>query len=279
MEPVGLVIGVAGLATVFSTCLECFEYVQLGRNFGKDYGKCLLRLDATKLRLSRWGASVGLGPQTTQHKDILVQRREYFLAQDLLEQIKDCFENVERLSTRYRQHALIQDSDSTALAAYDAEADLGEEYRHLHNTMRGLARNRQRYASVLRKTKWALYEKRKFDSMIDDLSVFVKELVELFPSQEERYRELCKDEVLTIKNEDELVLLNAVSGNDEMLRNAVRGRDPHGHSAVDWNVGGTAKIWIGDKNSHGLESKTHTARRFIISDSAHVWIGNENQGP
>ena len=37
MEPVGFAIGVAGLAGTFTACVDCFEYVQLGRKFGADY--------------------------------------------------------------------------------------------------------------------------------------------------------------------------------------------------------------------------------------------------
>lgn len=62
MEPAGLVVGIAGLAGTITSCVECFDYIQLGRNFGADYGKCLLRLDAAKLRMSRWGDSLGFGP-------------------------------------------------------------------------------------------------------------------------------------------------------------------------------------------------------------------------
>ena len=38
MEPAGLTLGVVGLASLFSTCMECFDYIQLSRSFGKDYG-------------------------------------------------------------------------------------------------------------------------------------------------------------------------------------------------------------------------------------------------
>ena len=65
LEPVGLKIGIAGLAGAFTACVDCFEYIQLGRQFGQDYGNCLLKLDVAKLRLSRWGVAMGLGPELT----------------------------------------------------------------------------------------------------------------------------------------------------------------------------------------------------------------------
>jgi Prion-inhibition and propagation len=60
MEPASLTVGVVGLAGLFSACMECFDYLQLGQAFGEDYGKCLLRLDAAKLRFSRWGEAMGI---------------------------------------------------------------------------------------------------------------------------------------------------------------------------------------------------------------------------
>lgn len=63
MEPVGLGIGIAGPAGAFTACIDCFGYTQLGRQFGQVYGKCLLKLDTAKLRMSRWGVAMGLGPE------------------------------------------------------------------------------------------------------------------------------------------------------------------------------------------------------------------------
>ena len=57
MDPAGLVFGVAGLAGIFSACVDCFEYIQFGWQFGQDYGKCLLKLDVARLQLCRWGGS------------------------------------------------------------------------------------------------------------------------------------------------------------------------------------------------------------------------------
>ena len=277
MEPIGLGLGIVSLAALFSSCLECFDYVQLGRSFGEDYGKCLLRLDVARLRFSRWGASVGLGPQVTQHEDLVVQEREHLLAQRLLEEIKHCFETAEKFSGQYKERALVRDADVSALAVADTETDLGPEYRYLHTTMRELASKRQGHTSFARKTKWALYEKRKFDAMIDDVSCFVKELVELFPSQEQQQKELCRYEVQSV-NRDERELLSTISDEDELMQNTIREIDPRGHSVMDSIVGGNSRFRLGDDNGWGVESKAHSAGNFIVSGSANVWVGNRNEG-
>ena len=57
-EPFGIVAGAAGIAVAFSACVECFEYIQLGRHFGRDFQTNQIILDCARLRLTRWGVSV-----------------------------------------------------------------------------------------------------------------------------------------------------------------------------------------------------------------------------
>jgi hypothetical protein len=52
-EVAGLVIRAMSLAGVFTSCVDCFEYVQVSRNFGKDYNISVLKLDVLKLKLSK----------------------------------------------------------------------------------------------------------------------------------------------------------------------------------------------------------------------------------
>lgn len=87
MEPASLTVGVVGFASPFSTCMECFDYIQLGRAFGKDYGKCLLRLDAAKLRFSRWGEAMGIALSSQTRGTIVVPDKDFQVAQSLLQQI------------------------------------------------------------------------------------------------------------------------------------------------------------------------------------------------
>lgn len=283
MEPIGITVGIAGLAGSFGFCLDCFDYVQLACNFGEDYGKCVLRLDAAKLRFSRWGVSVGLGPQVTQREDLMVPREEYRLAQRLLGQISICFMNAEKVSRQYQQRALVQDTDVSVLALADTEADLGLEYQCLHDKMRELASKRQRQTSFATKTKWALYEKRKFDEMINDLSIFIKELDELFPSQEQRQKELCRYEVQSV-NGDERKLLSTISAEDGLMQSTIMEDDPRGHSAINWTAGGNppaalarGQIYVSDHATVHIGDQyfMKSAEDFYVSDYATVHIGDQ----
>ena len=59
-DAAGLVVGVVALAGLFNTTVECFEFVRLGRTFGKSFQTSQLKLDNARLRLSRWGKSLSL---------------------------------------------------------------------------------------------------------------------------------------------------------------------------------------------------------------------------
>jgi hypothetical protein len=52
-ETFGIFAGAAGLAGLFTPCVEYFEYVQFRRSFGQDYERSLVKLDVVRLRLSR----------------------------------------------------------------------------------------------------------------------------------------------------------------------------------------------------------------------------------
>lgn len=52
-EAAGLAASVIALAGLFNNTVECFEFIQLGRNFGKNFQTSQLKLDNARLRLSR----------------------------------------------------------------------------------------------------------------------------------------------------------------------------------------------------------------------------------
>jgi hypothetical protein len=50
VEPVSTTLAAVGLAALVTTCVDCFEYIQFGRQFGKDFQGCLATIDVVKIR-------------------------------------------------------------------------------------------------------------------------------------------------------------------------------------------------------------------------------------
>jgi len=92
MEPAGLTAGILGLAGLFNNAVDCFEYVQLGREFGRDYQTNLLKLDDARLRLSRWGQSMELSGEL---EDLQAPKRTLGSAQEV-EQAKSMTVAIDR---------------------------------------------------------------------------------------------------------------------------------------------------------------------------------------
>src|SRR5271154_7036183 len=135
-EAFGIFAGAAGLAGLFTPCVECFEYIQFGRKFGKDYETSLVKLDVVRLRLSRWGVSVGLVADPTEPRPSILATRtqasdaELELVEKILGQIKDAFDEVETTSIMFKTKA--EKSKSTDLVLYDPNTDLESRFRSLH---------------------------------------------------------------------------------------------------------------------------------------------------
>ncbi|KAL2046575.1 hypothetical protein ABVK25_011734 [Lepraria finkii] len=288
MEAAGLAVGVAGLAGLFSTCVECFDYIQLGRQFGQDYGKCLLKLDVARLQLSRWGAAMGLGTVENsglqqQHLAFNNSSQEITLAQTLLMQILDSFEEAERMSAKYMGYVSSNSANGPAdlgVSNLNTTA-IGAEYRRVHLTILELAGQRQKDIGIRKKAMWALYEKKKFDRLIDDVTVFIGQLVGLFPAVQDEQRALCKTEVAKFPQIQDLALLNdVVPGDDQILSGEItREMASRGHVYTDLVASENTQVWAGDDNVSGMNNRGHVYNGLNASGNSVVHLGNVNRGP
>lgn len=222
MEPAGLTVGVFALAGLFNNAVDCFEYVQLGRNLGKDFQTSLLKLDNARLRLSRWGEAVRLSSEVAEVQSLesTALPAEYVpAAERLLGQILELFADAEGVSAKFKSRAVVGDS---SLMILDTQTDLDPVHRTLHEKMRDLSIRRQNKTPLRQKVKWALHEKKHFERMIEDIIELVNALVETFPAVRQTQRDLCTVEVSEIGTNESLpVLENIAASQDQDLQAAI----------------------------------------------------------
>ena len=275
-EAVGLTMGSVALASLFTTCVDCFEYVQLGRQFGKSYQRSLLKLDIVKLRLSRWADAVN---ESQQHCNVAIgSANEAQKVQEILGEIIELFANAEKVSAKYKMRAKPGD-----LVAYNVNADLEPDLRSMHNKMRELAIKRQKRSSFAQKAAWALYEEKHFNRLIEDVTTLVDGLVELFPATRERLQQLSLEEAQEMEEEPSLgVLEEAAEGIDLLLQTSVRqvltGRE--GHIFIRNLATDDARVRYGDENVAGvtLTGSGHTYDSNTASGKSRVHYGNKFGG-
>ncbi|KAI1264016.1 hypothetical protein F5Y18DRAFT_392257 [Xylariaceae sp. FL1019] len=67
MEPVGLTVGIIGLAGLFSTCLDVVERWDSYKDFGVESEALVARFEADRALFRRWGQSIGIDRGTQGH--------------------------------------------------------------------------------------------------------------------------------------------------------------------------------------------------------------------
>ncbi|KAF9730016.1 hypothetical protein PMIN06_012947 [Paraphaeosphaeria minitans] len=221
-EAAGLVAGVVALAGLFNNTVECFEFVQLGRSFGKSFQTSQLKLDNARLRLSRWGKSLGLDDDVRD----TVSLQGHFgsvanvkHAAALLGQIEELFAEAEGVSNKYRSR---KEPQGVSLVVYDPQTDLDPAMAKLHEKLRQLAIERQNRAGLRQKAKWALYQEKQFRRLIEDITELVNDLDGLFPATQQSQRDLCDIEVSAIGEGESISALREIAASqDKLLEQAI----------------------------------------------------------
>ncbi|KAL6228985.1 hypothetical protein BDW75DRAFT_117664 [Aspergillus navahoensis] len=191
-----------------------FGSVQIGESFGKSFKMSLLKVDVIKLRLTRWGHSVGLVSlaDVKSLEDTKLAEEDIPKVQDLLTEILDLIEDAEKFSARFKK------KNPKALTM-DPEKELDEASASLHKQMDELAAKRRGNAGIEVQEALAIYQEKDFSRLIEDCSSLVTDLIELFPAVKEDQRKICEEEVAQMKKvQGGLPLLKeAAAGQDELL--------------------------------------------------------------
>ncbi|KFA79119.1 hypothetical protein S40288_09965 [Stachybotrys chartarum IBT 40288] len=159
MEPVGLAVGIAGLAGLFSSCLEAIERVKDYRSFETDSQTLNAHFEADRLRFKRWGHSVGLelGQLLADHHELLDDERTVIIITGLLKFINDILHRTSPQEGRGKA----KPSSSRALGSHDA-----------HSVVGGLRR---------RKLSWALGGKEEHSLHVELFRRSIQQLHNLVP--------------------------------------------------------------------------------------------------
>jgi hypothetical protein len=198
-EPVGATLGAVSLATalsgIFVSVVECFEYVELGRRFAPDFNKSQARLAALRLEITRWGVSAGVlpDPRTGNHRTVNVDAESATVGLGLFTRIQDDILEVEHKSKKYRDQT--RPSASAADLTILGPSDMDTPTMALNSRANAIITKRVHGVSWGRKAKWALYEKKLFDRLLEDITENLGTLKGLFPQLVEPQQELCRIEV------------------------------------------------------------------------------------
>ncbi|EEU36566.1 uncharacterized protein NECHADRAFT_42497 [Fusarium vanettenii 77-13-4] len=208
-EVIGAVAGVAGL---FTTAIEWFDYIYVAKNAGRQLESLLLKLDNAQLRLTRWGTAVGLNDSESPSLDEEYQQH----AEATFKFIIDAFSECQRLCHEDRKE--LNKTEDDEIKPFGSDWSLMNRY--LHDKMQRIVRGRKNGMSTLQKAKFAVYKKDRLVKLIKDINDHLDQLYRDAPIEDEEQTRLGKAEL------DELIhvlkALQTASGSDKLLEGALQ---------------------------------------------------------
>ena len=187
MEPAGLTLGAIALASLFTECIQCLDVIELARSSEKGLKTQVCKLSFIKRQFMVWGESIGLLSPDEGRDDVLDQVQGRQEIEDVLHQISILLKDAEKLKTKYGV-----DIDSTDDKQSD-RIEVSRSRRDIFKTnplvefINRLAAH-QRKSTILSKTRWAIRDSKKFESLVGDLDWFVTKLITIDVSHETHIR-------------------------------------------------------------------------------------------
>jgi len=283
MEPVSLgFTAVGGLVTIFDTCVNTFEHIQLAHHFGEDFGTAMLQLASRRLRLVRWGASIGLAGLKPEDAIPAALGENTQFVKDTLELMERQFRRCKTMSEKYRSKLTLK----TDLGLCDSASELQKPFKHAFLSMNKLVNNRQKQTPVVMEPKWAFYEKKECDKLITNITGLIIDLEEHYSGDivvEANQQALVKEDasiLVTDTPDGAAALRNALDdGDDDLLKAALSERLQASGSIENISTGLRVKAYgrrqIGERN---MKYTGQSVRNIAVDTVAHsfsdVHIGN-----
>jgi hypothetical protein len=261
-----------GIAAAFAACVDCFCYVQHGGHFGGDYQTELISLDCARLRLTRWGHAVNI------HEDLKLGRpdasaSEVLAAKNALHQILVLFEHSQNISRTY------MDSNTGDDLTLLEPSVLEPAVFGLRNKLKELAIRRQKGASILKTTSWALYRRSELKGLVSGSTSLIDSIEKLFPAPEAQLA-LVRQETAEIQAKQALKPVETSAlGVDSLLLTAAK-EAITGHQYLNVVIKGKAQTGDAFRDNWKSEANgaSHIYGGVIVDKTGKALVGNKFGG-
>jgi hypothetical protein len=209
MEAAGLSVGAIALASLFSTCVECFEYYEATRDAEEDLKTILVRLDLEKTRLLIWGDQVGI------FKTIEQGRNRYLDQYD--EQLQPVFKDLRRLLTKsdgsrdvYGRILRRQQDNAIGMIRDDLSRSSKRLFVFAWDEFKRKFNPNTNTNTVLR-IRWAITGKRQFELLILEVRGLIDSLNQLIAVPRDIVDNIVYREITLVDDITRLRLVGAAS--------------------------------------------------------------------
>ena len=153
-EAAGLAMGVVTIASLFTTCIELLDFVELGKNYPYDYELACAKVNLLHKRLSNWGCKIRIQELDDESSSFGKLAKHDAIKNSLLK-LSAMLSTAEGLRKKYDLRPVSQ-----------AVSEFKKQSRS------------ERWADwslqLLRQTTWSTRDRAKFDRFIDDISFLIQ---------------------------------------------------------------------------------------------------------
>ena len=185
MDGISLSIGIAAL---FTTCIECFEYFKAASDLRRNYEVLLVKLEIQQERLLVWGDVVGIG--SDELYSVEKDKSLSDLTKRCLSTIRSLMQDTETLKSRYGLCAVT--SGDKAIHQTSVSSNALKRFRlRFRQTLKG--------PGAVDKTRWAIHDAAKFETLITHLKDLIDGLIAKVPAPVvERQDQKIKDDIASM---------------------------------------------------------------------------------
>ena len=211
-EAAGLVFGVAGLAGLFSSCIQVFDMLQMANTMDFDLRILHQRLENQKLRFANWGQSLGLDGslegESALHGATFNELTGVSIMRNM-EILRETFQNARSLEKRQGLHRLPDGDRRTPFAA---------ALRRIQNRVQKGAQK-----PIRRPCLWVCTDRRQFQELLTNVEGLINDLESLTAScapAVDRRRQIVEYEISELSVDDLESVAAASAGQQDHLLDA-----------------------------------------------------------
>ncbi|MCJ1381186.1 hypothetical protein MMC17_004295 [Xylographa soralifera] len=188
MEVAGIVIGAVALASLFTDCIECLDYIDVAQSFDRDYNILLTKLDIEKQRLLIWGESYGLLDDKTVDRTHHDSTRTEATVKRFLITIHMIFTDTDKMEEKYG----LQYSGSSSPPGNSLHRAPFTRYAStIHKSKVGKSSSSNKFS-------WAIQDRSKFSAMITDLKDLIDGLENIVPEDNMKRQQLITKDIISL---------------------------------------------------------------------------------
>lgn len=193
VEPISLSIAVA---TLFTTCIECFEYFKAAEGLEQDFEILLVKLEYQQERLLVWGDLAGICDENRRSVGPIPERehKHQERTKRCLNSIQHLLKDTETLKIKYGLRAYAPTGDTVPRSGISSNA--------LKRFRLRLGR-RSQGPGVLDKTRWAIHDGTRFQELVHDIRELIDGLMTEVPVSPELQEQRVQDDIASMVDDVE----------------------------------------------------------------------------